>query len=582
MEKTTLDSTVDALKSTETPASTPRHSIPCHSPEGPFAGIYGSSIHTLVDLLAERCQTYRDATAFYHLGQAMTYAELDKKSTTLASALQHRLQIKPGDRVAIMMPNVLQYPVILFAILKVGAVVVNINPLYTVTELVRQLKDAEVTALVSLVQFGAKIADARQSVSISQVILSEVGDCLSPIKGWLINQYLRYIKRNIPSYDLLDAIALKTLFDVGEQQPYQPVAIQPDDLAFLQYTGGTTGEPKGAMLSHHNILANVRQCVDWVKSVMCSGEETIVASLPLYHVFSLTVCCFCFLALGARALLITNPRDINLFVKILKKERFTVFVGLNSLFVALMENSKFSAVDFSPLKLTIAGGMATLKPVSDQWQALTGVPIIEGYGLTETSPVVTINPVDNGHFTGSVGLPLQDTEIEIRDPEQCALPTGEVGEIWIRGPQVMQGYWRSPEETAKAIDAAGWLRTGDLGQQDQDGYLYIVDRVKDMILVSGFNVYPHEVEAVIAQHPAVKEVAVVGIPDEKSGEAVKAYIVKRSNHENPDNQSLTANSIIAYCHRELTGYKIPHHIEFVDELPKTSVGKVSRHRLRQS
>lgn len=544
-----------------------------HYPSDIPETINPDSHDSVVALFDKSCKEFANNPAFSNLGVELTYAQLDEHATAMAAYFQQELKLEKGDRIALMMPNLLQFPVAMFGALKAGLVVVNVNPLYTATELAHQLNDADAKALIVMCKFACTVEKALPDINLEHVIVTDIGDMLGTLKGMMVNFVVKHIHHGVPAYNIPNEISFKTALAKGHELAFKPVAIQGDDLAFLQYTGGTTGVAKGAMLSHRNMVANVIQSLTWVRGDLRASEEVIVAALPLYHIFSLTVCCMCFMTLGSKCLLITDPRDMKRFMNILRKEKFTVFAGVNTLFNGLLNQADFDKLNFSNLKLTIGGGMAVQQVVSDRWQNVTGQAIIEGYGLTETSPVVSINPIKQTHFNGSVGLPVPSTDVQVRDENGKVLPIGGEGELWVKGPQVMQGYWQKPEETANVIDADGWLSTGDIVRLDERGYIYIIDRKKDMILVSGFNVYPNEIEAVIAQHSGVLEVAVIGVPCEKTGEAVKAFIVKKD----PD---ITEGMIIAHCRESLTSYKVPRRIEFRDELPKTNVGKVLRRSLR--
>jgi long-chain acyl-CoA synthetase len=476
---------------------------------------------------------------------------------------------------AIMMPNLLQYPVALFGILRAGLTVVNVNPLYTPRELAHQMNDSGSQAIVIVANFAHVLAEVVGSTKLQHIIVTELGDLLPFPKSLIVNFVVKYIKKMVPSYDLPGAIAFKTALQKGSKQTLQPVAVEGEDLAFLQYTGGTTGVSKGAMLTHRNMVANVLQVSSYVGTVFEEGKEIIITALPLYHIFCLTVNCLFFLKYGGLNVLITNPRDIPGFVKELKNTgKFTSISGVNTLFNGLINNPDFAKLDFSALKLAVGGGMAVQRAVAKKWENITGTHLLEGYGLTESSPVVTINPPDLKEFNASIGLPVPSTDISIRDDNGSEVPLGEPGELCVKGPQVMRGYWQRPEDTAKTITADGWLLTGDMATVDEQGFVRIVDRKKDMVLVSGFNVFPNEIEDVIAHMEDVLEVACIGVPDEKSGEAVKVFVVLKPG------ASVTADDIRAHCKKELTGYKVPKHVEFRDELPKSNVGKILRRELR--
>lgn len=519
---------------------------------------------------------FPDRPAISNMGKTFTYAEVDRLSQHVASYLQHELKLPRGARVAIMLPNVLQFPVMLMGILRAGMTVVNVNPLYTARELIHQLNDAGADTIIVLSNFASVLQDALPKTDVKNIIVTSLGDMIGGFRGPLVNFVVKYIKRMVPSWYIDNARSFDEVLQIGSAKPYDRIDVKPEDVAFLQYTGGTTGVSKGAVLSHANMIANVMQIVCWVDPVKpLLGQESVIAALPLYHIFSLTVCCFCFFASGSEIRLVTNPRDINSFVRILKSAPFSFFVGLNTLFNHLNLHKDFKQVDFSQLKLTVSGGMALQSTVARQWHEITGLPIVEGFGLTEASPVVTINPVTIKEFNGSIGVPIPSTDVAIIDAKGNRLSAGQDGELCVKGPQVMEGYWQRPEATAKVIDEDGWLRTGDIARMDEDGYFYLVDRQKDMIVVSGFNVYPNEIEEVISAMPEVKEVAVIGVPSEKTGEAVKAFVVKAEN-------DLTDSDIVTYCRERLTAYKVPKQIEFRFDLPKSNVGKILRRELRDN
>jgi long-chain acyl-CoA synthetase len=544
-------------------------------PKGVGATIDPSKYPSVVHVLTESFERFRDRPAFVNMGRTITYDELDTLSHAFAAYLLNVLGLKKGDRVAIMMPNCLQYPVALFGILRAGLTVVNTNPMYTPRELRHQLEDSGASAIVVVDNFASVVAEVVGGTKVKQVITTGLGDMLGFPKAALVNFVLKHVKKMVPDYSLPGAIRFKDALAKGRGQKLPAVSVGAEDLAFLQYTGGTTGVAKGAMLTHRNMVSNMLQVKAWFGSGIREGHETVVTALPLYHIFALTCNCLVFMNVGSLNVLITNPRDMPGFVKELKARPFTFITGVNTLFNGLLNTPGFDTIDFSPLRMAMGGGMAVQRAVADRWKQVTGVPLFEGYGMTESSPVATMNLPDLKDFTGSIGLPAPSTELSIQDDAGNHLPIGEVGEICIRGPQVMKGYWQRPEETAKVLSADGWLRTGDMGKMDDAGYFYIVDRKKDMILVSGFNVYPNEVEDVIATHPGVLEVAAVGVPDDKSGEAVKVVIVKKD-------PNLTAEDIKALCRKELTGYKQPKIVEFRDALPKTNVGKILRRELRDS
>lgn len=541
-------------------------------PEGVPETISTSGYTSLVDVLEQSCERFAKQTAYVSLGREMSYAELNRQSSYFANWL--RLQgFKKGDAVLLMMPNILQYMVCMFGVLKAGCVMVNCNPLYKPRELEYQLNDSQAKAIVVAENFAHVLEKVKHRPYLQSVVVTGVGDLLGAVKGGLTNFVLRRVKKAVPKWELPGHVRLKQALRLGSRQSYQPVNIQQDDLAFLQYTGGTTGVPKSAMLSHGNMLANLMQAYTWVREVVRDGKECVITALPLYHIFALTANCMLFIKLGARNVLIPDARDIPALIKTMNKEKMTGFTGVNTLFNALLNHPDFAKVNFSSLRLVLGGGMAVQKAVSERWEKVTGLPLVQAYGLTETSPAVTINPFDGRHVEGSIGLPLPSTELVIRDDSGQDMGVGEVGEICVRGPQVTSGYWQKPEETAQVFYADGFLRTGDIGYIDANGFVFLVDRKKDIILVSGFNVYPNEIEEVVAMHPGVQEVAAVGVPDERTGEAVKLFVQRKD-------PNLTERELIKYCRQHLTGYKIPHYVEFRDELPKSNVGKILRKALR--
>ncbi|MDD2662284.1 MAG: long-chain-fatty-acid--CoA ligase [Dechloromonas sp.] len=542
-------------------------------PAGVPADIDIEHIPSLVALLETACATYADKVAYLSMGKAMTYRELDEASRAFAGWLQS-IGMKKGDRVALMMPNLLQYPVALFGTLRAGCVVVNCNPLYTPRELEHQLKDSGATAIVIVENFAHTLQQAIAHTAIRHVIVTPMGEMLGGLKGSLVNFVVRRVKKLVPAWHLPGAIRFNAALAAGRRHGWQPVPLGQDDVAFLQYTGGTTGVSKGAMLTHANIASNVTQAHAWIKPVIRDGEEFIITALPLYHIFALTANCLTFLMIGARNLLIANPRDIPGFVKEWGKYPVTVVTGVNTLFNALLNNPDFGKLDFSTMRVTLGGGMAVQGPVAERWLKVTGVPLLQAYGLTETSPAATINPLDMHEFNGAIGLPISSTAVSIRDDDGIEVPQGQVGEICIRGPQVMKGYWQRPDETANVFYPDGFLRTGDMGYVDKKGFVFLVDRKKDMILVSGFNVYPNEVEEAVAMHPGVVDVAAIGVADEHSGEAVKIFVVRKDPR-------LTEQMLIEHCRGVLTGYKIPKHVEFRDDLPRTNVGKILRRALKE-
>ncbi len=544
-----------------------------HLPKDVPAEINVEQYSSLVDMFETAVAKYEDQPAFINMGATLTYRKLEERSRAFAAYLQNELKLEKGDRVALMMPNLLQYPIALFGVLRAGMVVVNVNPLYTPRELKHQLIDSGAKAIVVVSNFARTLEEVVDQTPIKSVIITRLGDQLSAPKRTLVNFVVKYIKKLVPKYDLPHALSMRDTLSRGRRMQYIKPEVTNADLAFLQYTGGTTGVSKGAMLTHGNIVANVLQADGAYSPALNDGSEFVVTALPLYHIFALTVNCLLFLHKGSQNLLITNPRDIPGFVAELKKYPFTALTGVNTLFNALVNSEDFAELDFTGLKLSIGGGMAVQKAVADKWQALTKTRLLEGYGLTEASPLLTCCPYDLAGYNGSIGFPAPSTQIQIRDDDGNVLAQGEKGELFGKGPQVMKGYWQRPEETAKVIDVDGWLATGDIGYMDEKGFFYIVDRKKDMILVSGFNVFPNEVEEVIAMHPKVIEVAAVGVPNEASGELVKVFVVAKD-------KSLTAEDIIKHCRIHLTGYKVPKLVEFRDELPKTNVGKILRRELR--
>ncbi len=528
---------------------------------------------SIVDLFHNSVQKFGSRPGYTNMGVSQTYAETGAYVDQFASYLQNVLKLPRGERVAVMMPNLLQYPVAVFGILQAGCVVVNVNPLYTPRELEHQLKDAGVSTIVVLENFANTLELVLPRTPVKNVVVASVGDMLGLLKGTLVNFVLRKVKKMVPEYRITHAVRFKDALAQGRQQPFNAVPLTLEDLAFLQYTGGTTGVAKGAELTHGNIVANMQQAGEWIKAKLVDGEETVVTALPLYHIFSLTVNLMIFTKAGAKNILITNPRDIPAFVKELKNNQITVLTGVNTLFNALVHNPDFAGIDFSTWKISLGGGKKKKKAVAQEWKRITGTPLIEAYGLTETSPGVCVNPLNISEYTGSIGLPIPNTDVQIRDGEGREVPVGEAGELWVKGPQVMRGYWQRPDETAKVMDAQGYLATGDVAIMNAQGYVKLVDRKKDMIVVSGFNVYPNEVEDVVAEMPGVLEVACVGVSSEKSGEAIKLFVVKKD-------PALSKEDIIAFCRQNLTAYKVPKDIEFRQELPKSNVGKILRKELR--
>ena len=546
-----------------------------HYPAGVPAEIDANKYQSIRDLFEESVANFRERPAYYCMGKEITFGELDQMSAAFGAWLQSRGLVK-GDRVALMMPNVLQYPVALFGVLRAGLAVVNVNPLYTPRELEHQLNDSGAKAIVILENFAHVLEQVIAKTPVKHVVVAAMGDLLGGAKGALVNFVVRNLKKMVPAFELDNAIRFNKVLAAAAAMTLARVEIKSDDIAFLQYTGGTTGVSKGAMLLNRNITANLTQVDAWLDPFLTEYDRKhyiIITALPLYHIFSLTVNCLMMLKIGGKNVLIVNPRDIPGFVKELAKHKYTTITGVNTLFNGLMHHPDFEKLDFSALRISNGGGMAVQKAVAEKWKKITGVTLIEGYGLTETSPVATTNPPDLKEFNGSIGLPVPSTEISIRDDAGNELPLGEPGEICIRGPQVMAGYWQKPEETAKVMTDDGFFRSGDIGIMDEKGHTRIVDRKKDMILVSGFNVYPNEVEGVVMMLPGVVECAAVGVPDEHSTEAVKLYVVRKD----PD---LSEKEVREHCHQNMTGYKCPKYIEFRTELPKTNVGKILRRALR--
>jgi long-chain acyl-CoA synthetase len=546
-------------------------------PPGVPAEIDPRACPSLVELLERSCARFRDLAAFDSMGVEMTYGALERLTRDFGAFLQAEAGIRRGERVAIMLPNVLQYPVALFGALRAGAVVVNVNPLYTAAELEHQLADSGATAIVVLENFAHTLERALAGSHIRCVITTQLADLFPPARRWLTNLVVKHVKRMVPSWSIPGAVGFRDALERGGRRELERVAPSPYDTAFLQYTGGTTGRAKGAILSHGNMVANVEQTAAWVGIRLGEGVETVITALPLYHVFALTANLLVFLRLGGRNVLIVNPRDVPRLVAELKRVRFTAITGVNTLYNALMDSEEFAEVrtaNGGALKVAIAGGMALQRAVAERWRSAMGVPLVEGYGLTEASPIVCANPIDTREFSGSIGVPVPSTEVAILDERDNEVAPGEIGEICVRGPQVMRGYWNAPEETGAAFTADGWLRTGDLGRMDARGFVQLLDRRKDIIVVSGFKAYPTEIEDVIVLHPGVRDAGVVGIPDAHSGEAVAAFVVRRD-------PALTAEAVLEHCRQRLTGYKLPKRIEFRDQLPKTPIGKVLRRQLRE-
>ncbi|RUR12809.1 AMP-binding protein [Legionella sp. km772] len=530
---------------------------------------------SLVSLFKESCHKYADRPSYSNLGTEITYAQLDKLSRDLAAYLQ-QLGMEKGARVAIMMPNILQYPVALFAILRAGYVVVNTNPLYTCDEVIHQINDSGAEAIIVLANFAFTVEKSLPSMpSLKHIIVTQIGDLFPGMKKFIVNFVVKHVKKMVPAYTIPHAVAFNYALQEGKDASLHKIELNHDSIAFLQYTGGTTGVAKGAILTHGNLVANVMQASVWIAPLGVSAEDIIVTALPLYHIFSLTANCLTFLKAGAKNVLITNPRDVDRFIDEIKNIGFTAFTGVNTLYNLLLNHPRFKEIDFSKLKLALSGGMALQKSVSLRWSEMTHSRVLEAYGLTETSPAATINPMYLEGYNGSIGLPLPSTDVSIRDDNGQEVPIGTSGELCIKGPQVMAGYWNRPDETKLVFTEDGFLKTGDIARMDEEGYIYLVDRKKDMIVVSGFNVYPNEVEQVIGMHPGVLEVGIVGVSDQESGERVKACIVKKD-------PNLTSEEIITHCREHLAAYKVPKIVEFFNELPKTNVGKILRRALKDN
>jgi len=546
-------------------------------PRGVPAEIDARAYASLGELLERSCARFHDRTAFSNMGVSITYAELDRLSRNFAAYLQKALGLRKGERVAIMLPNLLQYPVALFGALRAGMTVVNVNPLYTASELGHQLADSGATVIIVLENFARTLQQALPGTAVRFVITTQVGDLFPSPRRWLVNFAVKYLKRLVPRWRLPGSIPFPKALEQGAAEALGEARVGPGDLAFLQYTGGTTGLAKGAILAHGNMIANVEQVAAWARGTLEEGAETVITALPLYHVFALTANLLVFVKLGGHNVLIANPRDIAGFVAELRKTRFTAITGVSTLFNALLNAPGFEAVATASrgrLKLAVAGGMAVQRPVAERWEHATGVPLVEGYGLTEASPNVCANRFDAREFSGKIGLPLPSTEVAILDDDGREMPPGEIGEIGVRGPQVMQGYWNAPEETANAFTADGWLKTGDMGRVDERGYVEFRDRKKDIVVVSGFKAYPAEIEEVAMLHPGVRDAGAVGVPDERSGEAVALFVVRKD-------PALTGEALLAHCAKHLTGYKLPKRIEFREQLPKTPIGKILHRQLKE-
>jgi len=543
-------------------------------PEGVPHEIDPDAIASIVDVFERSVRRYPDRPAFSNLGATLTFSEVDGMSRAFAAYCQKRLGLVKGDRLAIMMPNLLQYPVVLFGALRAGLAVVNTNPLYTARELRHQLADSGTRAIVILENFAHELQACIDDTPVETVIVTRMGDLLPFPKSMIVNAVVKYVKKMVPAYRIPAARAFKAVLGEANALSFDRVELRSDDVAFLQYTGGTTGVSKGAVLTHRNMTSNMQQAGAWVRPLVEEGDEVVITALPLYHIFALTANCLLYSSIGGLNYLITNPRDMPGFVRELGKTRFTAITGVNTLFNGLLNTPGFDQLDFSSLKISLGGGMAVQRDVAERWKRVTGCTLVEAYGLTETAPAVCINVIDLEEFNGAVGLPVPSTECRVQDDDGSVLGINEVGELCVRGPQVMKGYWNRPDETREALQSDGWLKTGDMATIDEKGFVRIVDRKKDMILVSGFNVYPNEVEDVVAMHPGVREVGAIGVDDERTGEAVKIIVVK-------EDSGLTAEALQQHCRENLTGYKCPRHIEFADDLPKSNVGKILRRELRE-
>lgn len=549
-------------------------------PAGVPSDIDVGAYKSVIEVFERSCKKFADRPAFSNMGVTLTYAELERYSAAFAGYLQAHTDLAPGDRIAVQMPNVLQYPIAVFGAMRAGLIVVNTNPLYTPREMRHQFKDSGARALVYMNLFGSKVQEVLPDTDLQYLIEAKMGDLMPTAKGWLVNTVVRKVKKMVPDYSLPQAISFKSALRLGRGQAIRPLNVSLDDIAVLQYTGGTTGLAKGAMLTHGNLVANMQQaraCLgqfgDDGHPLLREGQEVMIAPLPLYHIYAFTANCMCMMVTGNHNVLITNPRDIGGFIKELKNWRFSLLLGLNTLFVALMDHPDFRTVDFSHLKVTNSGGTALVKATAERWKQLTGCSITEGYGLTETSPVASANPYGNKSRLGTVGLPVPGTLMKVINDDGVEQPLGERGELCIKGPQIMKGYWNKPEATAEVLDSEGWFKSGDIAVIDPDGFVRIVDRKKDMIIVSGFNVYPNEIEDVVMAHPKVANCAVIGVPDERSGEAVKLFVVARET-------GVSVEELKAYCKENFTGYKIPKHIVLRESLPMTPVGKILRRELR--
>ncbi|MCQ4297090.1 long-chain-fatty-acid--CoA ligase FadD1 [Pseudomonas stutzeri] len=542
-------------------------------PVGVASEINPDEYQNIQAVLKQSCERFADKPAFSNLGKTLTYGELYKLSGDFAAYLQQNTDLQPGDRIAVQLPNLIQYPIVVFGAMRAGLIVVNTNPLYTAREMEHQFNDAGAKALICLANMAHLAEEVLPKTGIKHVIITEVADMLPPLKRMLINAVVKHVKKMVPAFSLPKAVKLNDALALGRGKSVREASPSSDDVAVLQYTGGTTGVAKGAMLTHRNIVANMLQCKALMGSNLNDGSEVLIAPLPLYHIYAFTFHCMAMMLSGNHNILISNPRDLPAMIKDLSKYRFSGFVGLNTLFVALCNSEDFRKLDFSALKVTLSGGMALQLATAERWKQVTGCSICEGYGLTETSPVASVNPIEHIQL-GSIGIPVPSTQFKVINDEGQDLPQGEIGELCIKGPQVMKGYWQRPEATAEVIDAQGWFKSGDIGIVQEDGYIRIVDRKKDMILVSGFNVYPNELEDVLASLPGVLQCAAIGVPDEKSGEAIKLFVVVKPG------ESLTKEQVMKHMHDNLTGYKRPKAVEFRDSLPTTNVGKILRRELR--
>ncbi|WP_226390298.1 AMP-binding protein [Penaeicola halotolerans] len=542
-------------------------------PEGVPHEVDPDQFSSVMDLLEESVKKFGDKEAYVCMGKSITFNELDKLSRNFAAYLQHELKLQKGDRVAIQMPNMLQYPVALFGILRAGMIVVNTNPLYTASEMKHQFKDADIAAVVIVANFAHNLEKIQGEIPAKHIIITEIGDMLGGLKGGIVNFVVKHIKKMVPAYSLPQAIKFNAVLKAGANLKYDRPEVKSSDIAFLQYTGGTTGVSKGAALTQRNIVANMQQISAWFGKDLHEGKEIVITALPLYHIFALTVNCLAMLKLGAKNILVTNPRDMKAFIKDLNSYPFTILTGVNTLFNGLLNQPDFAKINFSSFKIAVGGGMAVQDAVAKKWKQVTGVSLAEGYGLTETSPVASCNPINGTERIGTIGIPLPNTEMKIMDDAGNEVALGEPGEICIKGPQVMSGYWRRQDETDKVMNGE-WFKSGDIGIVDADGFFKIVDRKKEMILVSGFNVYPNEVENCLAENPKVLESGVIGMPDERSTERVVAYVVAKD-------KSVTAEELIAHCKENLTNYKVPKEVHFIDELPKSNVGKILRRKIKE-